>query len=526
MIRFKTTTLLLTLLGFISCAQKNTIDEFIISPDQTYQTIDNFAASDAWTVQYVGQWPKDKADQMAQWLFSTKNDDKGNPQGIGLSLWRFNIGAGSAEQGQNSKIDAPWRRTECLINTEGEFNSEKQLGQRNFLKKAKEYGVNQFLGFVNSPPVYLTINGLGTNLGRGGTLNLSPENYHKYSQFLSNVVDGIFKYDNIQLDYISPFNEPDGHWNWNGTGQEGTAATKYEIAKATKDISKTFESKNIKTNLLIPESSDYHCMYKKHNQTNYDRAYQNQSYFNPDSASSYVGNLYGVPKMLAAHSYWTTTPLSELKYSRIQMQKTMAPQKIKFWQTEVCIMSNDEEIGGGGGRDLTMKTALYVARIIHHDLVYANASAWQWWMAISKYNYKDGLIYINPDKSNLNGTYTDSKLLWTIGNYSRFIRPGAKRIDITKAGKMNTIEHNTATNSKELMLSAYKNTDEKIVVVAVNYSKTAKEIKLIIDNKEIKRWQPYLTNDQEGNNLKLQEEINANKTILVPARSVLTFVGK
>ena len=33
-------------------------------------------------------------------------------------------------------------------------------------------------------------------------------------------------------------------------------------------------------------------------------------------------------------------------------------------------MGNDEEIGGGGGFDHTMKTALYVARIIHHDIVY------------------------------------------------------------------------------------------------------------------------------------------------------------
>ena len=36
-------------------------------------------------------------------------------------------------------------------------------------------------------------------------------------------------------------------------------------------------------------------------------------------------------------------------------------------------MGNDEEIGGGGGFDRTMKTALYVARIIHHDIVYAGA---------------------------------------------------------------------------------------------------------------------------------------------------------
>ena len=57
-----------------------------------------------------------------------------------------------------------------------------------------------------------------------------------------------------------------------------------------------------------------------------------------------------------------------------------------------------EEIGGGHGFDRTMKTALYVARIIHHDIVYAGAKSWQWWRAIGG-DYKDGLIreYTNDD---------------------------------------------------------------------------------------------------------------------------------
>ncbi len=525
MIKIKLTLLLLILFALASCAQEKSINQYVISPNKTYQTIDNFGASDAWTVQYVGKWPEAKVNQMAEWLFSTENDDQENPLGIGLSLWRFNIGAGSATQGMDSnRIDDRWRRTECLINKNGTFDQNKQLGQRIFLKKAKSLGVEQFLGFVNSPPVYLTTNGLANNKGRGGTINLPSENYIKYSHFLGNVIDGLAAHDGIQLNHVSPFNEPDGHWNWSSNGQEGTAATKYEIAEITKTISKTFQEREIKTNVLIPESSDYHCMYKKHDQTNYDRGYQNLSYFNPDSTNSYVGKLYGVQKMLAAHSYWTTTPLSELKHSRVQMQKTMAPNNIKFWQTEVCIMSNDHEIGGGGGRDLSMKTALYVARIIHHDLVYANASAWHWWLAISCYNYKDGLIYVDPNRTNNDGNFTDSKLLWTLGNFSRFIRPGAQRIDLAQFESENTLENNTATQPKSLMLSAFQNTNGKLVVVAINYDQEAKEFGLSFDRDELKEWIPYLTNDEQRNNLAVQKKIKAGSTINIPARSVLTLV--
>lgn len=43
--------------------------------------------------------------QMAKWLFSGGFDSAGNPVGIGLSAWRFNIGGGTAEQGDSSGID-------------------------------------------------------------------------------------------------------------------------------------------------------------------------------------------------------------------------------------------------------------------------------------------------------------------------------------------------------------------------------------------------------------------------------------
>lgn len=76
------------------------------------QTMDYFSASDAWSMQYIGLWPQEKQNQVADWLFSTENDKSGQPKGIGLSLWRFNVGAGSAEQGEDSQIASPWMRAE------------------------------------------------------------------------------------------------------------------------------------------------------------------------------------------------------------------------------------------------------------------------------------------------------------------------------------------------------------------------------------------------------------------------------
>ena len=347
---------------------------FEIETDQPCQTMDYFGASDCWSMQFIGLWPQEKQNQVADWLFSTENHENGQPKGIGLSLWRFNVGAGSAEQGEASQIASPWMRTECFLQADGNYNWNKQQGQRNFLRLAKERGVNKFLAFLNSPPVYFTQNGLATNTGRGGTLNLKEEHYKNFARFLANVIKGVEKHDGIKFNYLCPFNEPDGHWNWIGPKQEGTPATNREIARAIRLISKEFVNNQIDTQILVNESSDYRCMFDTH-MTNWERGYQIQSFFNPDSTATYLGDTPNVPRLMVGHSYWTNTPLNNLHDIRCQLKDTLDKYKVDFWQTETCIMGNDEEIGGGGGYDFTMKTALYVARIIHHDIVYAAALA-------------------------------------------------------------------------------------------------------------------------------------------------------
>lgn len=89
-----------------------------------------------------------EAKPVADWLFSTENDANGKPKGIGLSLWRFNVGAGSTEQGEDSQIGSPRMRTECFLQPDGSYNWDKQQGQRNFLRLAKERGVNKFWHFL------------------------------------------------------------------------------------------------------------------------------------------------------------------------------------------------------------------------------------------------------------------------------------------------------------------------------------------------------------------------------------------
>lgn len=520
----------LAVLGFLyigmagGCSQPAPDLRYQIEVDKPLQTMEHFGASDAWSMHILGLWPQEKQNQIADWLFSTENDANGKPKGIGLSLWRFNVGAGSTEQGEASQIGSSWMRTECFLQADGTYDWNKQQGQRNFLKLAKERGVTKFLAFLNSPPVYYTQNGLATNTGRGGTANLKPECYEKYTRFLADVVEGIEKHDGIKFNYICPFNEPDGHWNWVGPKQEGSPATNREVARTVRLLSREFVNRKMDTQIMVNESSDYRCMLRTH-QTDWQRGYQIQAFFCPDSVDTYLGDTPNVPRLMLGHSYWTTTPLSELRAMRCQLREALDKYNVGFWQSETCIMGNDEEIGGGHGFDRTMKTALYVARIIHHDIVYAGAKSWQWWRAIGG-DYKDGLIreYTNDDLKD--GRVEDSKLMWALGNYSRFIRPGAVRLSVSAFDQAGNLIPGGDTDQKGLMCSAYKNADGSYAVVLINYAQEDKEFSINKINGKKTRWQVYRTSDVEGEDLLPVEKVKSGRTVRIPARSIITLLNQ
>jgi len=513
----------LCLTAALSATAGNKVSLYRIETSQPHQTMECFGASDAWSFNKIGLWPQQQQEQLADWLFSTENDTGGKPRGIGLSVWRFNLGAGSEEQGDSSKIQ-PGTRTECFLQADGTYDWQKQLGQRHFMKLAKERGVNHFLAFLNSPPVHFTQNGLATNTGRGPSYNLKPDCYDTMAQYIAASIKGIYDHDGVKIDYLSPVNEPDGSWNWLGPKQEGSPAYNREIAHLVKAVSRHLVKENIGTRILVDESSDYRCLMGIH-QTNWRRGNTIRTFFYKDSTETYLGHTPRVLPLIAGHSYWTDTPLSSLHDIRCALRDSVKKYGIGFWETELCIMGNDEEIGGGGGYDFTMKTALYVARIIHHDLVMADAGSWQWWRAAGG-DYKDGLIRVYSDDGMKTGRAVASKLMWTMGNYSRFIRPGAVRYAIKAFDKNQQEVKEGDTNVKGVMCSAYRNADGRWVMVAINYADQPKSFHFSLSgHKKPRRWHLYRTSDKEGEDL-APVDILSKPSTLLPPRSVTTFVSE
>ncbi|WP_044207019.1 glycoside hydrolase [Flammeovirga sp. OC4] len=470
-----------------------------LKTSERHQLIDHFGASDAWSIQYVGkEWEKPQKEKMAQWLFSKELEKDGSPKGIGLSTWRFNIGAGSAAQGEESEIKDPWRRSFGIYDSlTQEVKITNQEGQLWFLKKAKELGVEHFTAFANSPPIALTKNHLAH--GNGETsLNLSKENYSHYAHFLAQFLIEMEK-EELHFNLISPFNEP--QWDWGKkNGQEGTAAHNEEMAAVIREMDATFQQNKLKTKIEVAESAQYNYVYDP-SSNRPDRDHQLWSFFHPESVN-YIGDLKSVSPTFSAHAYFTTSPLSKLKSSRQVIGNLMKDYKnLSFYQSEYCLLENNEEVKGKG-KDLGIDPALYIAKVMHYDLTIANASSWQWWIAVSPYDYKDGLIYVDKkDKTVLE----DSKCLWALGNYSRFVRPGMQRITAALEGQY---------DEDQLLISAYQSKKQTVIVI-VNLADEPYEI--TIPSKKQK--QVYVTSSTES----LKHQKCAGKLSIQP-RSITTIV--
>jgi O-glycosyl hydrolase len=488
--------------------------KFLVLADNPKQTIQNFGASDAWSIQFVGKnWPEQKRQKIAELLFSNENDDASNPRGIGLSAWRFNLGAGSAQQGVASDIQDAWRRAPGMLRNDGSYDLEALEGQRNFLRMAQSYGVDQFIAFVNSPPVQFTKNGKAYSSG-GSSTNLKNEHFVDYAVYLKTALETIKAEDGIAFNYLSPFNEP--QWNWDHSGQEGCPWRNSEIASTVRIIDSVFASTTLPTKVELSDAGKLTYLYE--NDGDATRGSQIEAFFSNNSVW-YIGDLEVVAKKISGHSYYTTYNNKYLLSVRENLRAKVKEfgSDFSFWQTEYCILEDNEEIQGPG-RDLGIESALYMDRVIHTDLTVANSETWQWWLAVSPYDYKDGLVYIDYNKDD--GDIYESKILWTLGHYSRFIKQGAKRYDMWRSDNKSVEQ-----SIDGIYASSYRNSDGSWVIVITNQSDIDIPVQVGIKDLDDLTFKLYETNADPETNLDFTLDISSDETIEVKGRSIITLVS-
>jgi O-glycosyl hydrolase len=327
----------------------NSVITLDVSSEQ--QTIEGFGAAGAWWAQDVGGWEDDRRSLVADLLFDRE-------KGAGLSFYRYNIGGGNGEN-----IEDRWRRAETFEVAPGQYDWTRDANAMWFLRAAKERGVENYVAFVNSPPARMTVSGLTTG-EKDGKSNLAPEMYADFAQYLVDVVRHLRDEEGIPVDWISPINEP--QWNWSyKNGQEGCHYGPNEVLELTRVLLKSLKENNLDVQLSMFESGEW------------------------KSSDTYIDVLSKDPEVWAAlphlsiHSYWSTRADKErfMKYfEKNHTGKTL-------WMSEWTEMQS--------GRDAGMESALVMAATLHDDLTITNVSSWQYWIAVSKYQYRDGLLYVS-----------------------------------------------------------------------------------------------------------------------------------
>ena len=474
MIRLITILLLIILVGSVPAmaAETLTIDESV-----THQTLESFGTSGAWWSQYVGLWDdkymntmKTNRQRIATLLYDQK-------YGIGLTGYRYNLGAGSADSGLGNYWD-PNRRAQSFEVAPSEYDFSKDEGAQWFLKEVVRLGADEITLFFNSPLERLTISGTA-QVTKGMNKNIEPENYAEWAKYACDVTE-YFLSQGVPVKFLSPINEP--QWAWDD-GQEGCHYEPQQIAGVYIAFLEEMEKRPALAGVELsgPESGEW-----------------------GGQTIQYVSALLGNQKLsehfkaVDNHSYWSNT---QSKVSFKNWMKVQYPD-VKIRMSEWCEMVN--------GTDLTMDSAIHLAQCVQEDLTVLDAVAWCTWVGVSPGGYRDGLIHATE-----NGTGEKSivplKRLWAYGNYTRFIRPGFVRVDA-----------NGVKGAYPVAFKGERDGKQQLVIVLINEQFSSQFIELAGDFSAYSKMEIHETSTARD----LARTYNgAVKTdVTLPMQSVITIV--
>ena len=422
------------------------------------QEIDGFGASGAFHMAgNLMDFAEPQRTEILDHLFSQTS-------GAGLSIVRNFVGDGGS---WGSKSNGP---SPSIEPQEGVWNWTGDEDEIWLMKEAAKRGCTRFMSTVWSPPAWMKTN----NNVIGGSLR--PDKYQAFAEYLSMYVRGYKEHHGIDIYAISLANEPDIHVKYsscNWTGKEFHEFLKFLIP--------VFERDKITAKVVVGEHS----------------AWTENPVLESleDSVTAARIDIVGV------HAYGVRDPFPPITQRSGLLVETLH-QKKKIWQTEV----------GNLGRNYPdIRDGLYWAEVVHTHVAENNTNAWLYWWAVSPYAGAGGsLTHHDSGKK----TYTVDKRLYTIGNFSRFVRPGYFRVQVD------------AETAPGVLFSAYKSEPARqLIVVAINENETTRELEVSIAGTDAGSAVPWRTSETEDL-AKLQElriTDNTLRATLAPG-SVTTFV--
>jgi hypothetical protein len=169
---------------------------------------------------------------------------------------------------------------------------------------------------------------------------------------------------------------------------------------------------------------------------------------------------------LAREGYDGVGCLRHLRRARVRLaDRVRVAGRRQRWRAKQGGLADRDvrrEVLAEEGPSTDINNGVVVAGWIHSALTVGEASAWLWWWYEAYYqNDNEGLAIIQ-------GSSTVAKRYFTLGNYSKFVRPGYVAVDVV------------GNSNANVLISAYKGTDGTVVVVAVNKGTAAVTVPIAI----------------------------------------------
>lgn len=479
--------------GYCAFAQEADL-KITVDKEKTYETFNGFGASAAWWAKVAGG--SAKADEVARLLYSE--------EGLELNIYRYNIGAGSADNPKDSFED--WRRTESFYvfneNTgEYEYDFTRDANAQKMLDLCLSYGcIDTVVLFANSPHYSMTVNGKTCGNENMNVCNLAEENYEAYVDYFLTITE-YFIEKGIPVKYISPINEP--NWSWGvetvNTSQEGCYYGTEEIYEVFKVFAREIKERNLPVLLSGPESGEIG-----------EQTYEWFEYlYNDPEIRPYLGSL-------AYHSYWSDNSQFRKMNFGNWTDKNVPDINIDMseWCELPCASAND-----------SVDAALIQARVMVNDLEFANVNSWSAWVGVhgrGGYEGKEG--FFTDGLLAADGNITEVEVItryYGVAHFSKFIPAGSVRLDTSKNVFDFAPRKDENTGNIRFLFGtnvvSYLTPDGKIVTVVVN---EGEERKIDFDV-DAEMMTVYTTTQNE----QLKETYSGEVAeIELPEKSIMTIV--
>ena len=436
-----------------------------LNANTTYQTIDGFGTAE------VAPWSNTlynmssaQQQQILDLLFNPTN-------GAGLSMYRFEIGAGvTYDNIPDFTIEPnnPGSPSATPAYT-WDNSADRQVW---VAQQAQQRGVSTIYGDAWSAPAYMKDNNNVYGLGSlCGEVSCSSGDWRQaYANYLLQYVKD-YKSDGVNLNEIGFDNEPG-----QGSAYQSMSWSSAQLTDFVKILGSTLNSGGVSTRVACCDEVGYN---------------NSSTAVNSIMADSTAASDLGVATVHAYSNGGVVSPI------------TSASNGGKHtWESEyTCVFDTWNTLYSSGdcpGRSWSDN--------IYNTLNNGVSAYFDWIGAGDTHTDNEDLIHITGSSS-----YQVSSRLWVMGNYSRYVRPGAVRIGAN-------------SGDGNMLVTAFKNTDGSYALVVDNHESSPVPTTISLPALTSGTATPYVTNDSEG--LAQQAGLainNGSFNVTMPPNATITF---